>query len=124
MLASIQLSAQGTAIDSLRPYTLPIWKAWRIQRDLATLDRQTILLDSAHKVIQLKNVALKGAELTIAAKDSVIKHTDNEAKACRSAITASDALHESQLKTEKKKGRKEGAGAAGILAVIFMVILL
>lgn len=122
MLASIQLSAQGTAIDSLKPYTLPIWKAWRIQRDLSTLDRQTALIDSAGKVIELKNVALKSAELTIAAKDSVINHVDNEAKACRSAITASDALHESQLKTEKKKGNKKGL--AGVIVGIVITVLL
>lgn len=103
---------------------MPIWKAWRIQRDLSTLDRQTILLDSAHKVIQLKNIALKAAELTIQAKDSVIKHKDNETLECRKVITVSDALHESELKTERKKGRKEGAGGVGIIALILIVLAL
>lgn len=103
---------------------MPIWKAWRVARIVSIYDRQSIIIDSAGAVITLKNVAIEAANKTIAAQDSTIKHKDNETLECRKVITASDALHELQLKTARKKGRKEGAGAAGIVAIIISVLAL
>lgn len=126
MLLSIHCSGQGTKpIDSLELYCQPKWIVWRISRDLATLDRQSILLDSAHQVIKLKNVALKDAELTQAAQDSAYLAKDNEAKECRSMVAAKDQLHKSELKSERKKGRTEGAiGAGGIWLILLVLALL
>ena len=112
----------GTQTDSLRLYSVPIWKMWRIQRDLSTLDRQTILLDSAHKVIELKNEALQSAELTIQAGDSAYQAKDNEAKECRSVVLVSKQLHKSELKQERKRGRKEGLTIGVVLALIAILI--
>lgn len=97
---------------------------WRIQRDLSTLDRQTILLDSAGKVIALKNDALKLAVLQSQALDSAYAAKENEAKACRSVITVSQQIHKSELKTQRNRGRREGAGGVGIIAVILLILAL
>lgn len=108
--------------DSLKPYCQPKWIAWQIARDLSTLDRQTILLDSAHKVIELKNEALQSAELTIQASDSAYQAKDNEAKECRSVVLVSKQLHKSELKQVKKKAFKRGLLAGIALGLIALVI--
>lgn len=97
---------------------------WRIQRDLSTLDRQTILLDSAGKVIALKNDALKLAVLQSQALDSAYAAKDNEAKSCRSLVGVNEQIHKEQLKTSRNIGRKEGAGGVGIIAIILIIIAL
>jgi len=124
MLASILCSGQGTVIDSLRSYSLPVWKVWRIARDLNTLDRQSILLDSARKVIALKNDALKSAVLQSQALDSAYQAKDNESKACLSLVGVNEQIHKSQLKTERTKGRKETAIIFIILDILLVLALL
>lgn len=109
--------------DTLRQYCMPIWQTWRMVRELQTLDRTAILLDSSLVVIKLKNIALKSSELTQAALDSAYQAKDNETKELRKAITASDALHESQIKTEKKKGNKKGLAGVIVGALIVLIFL-
>lgn len=123
MLAWTPCYPQGTA-DSLKQFCTPVWKMWRIARDLSTLDRQSILLDSAHKVIQLKNVALKSAELAIQASDSAYLAKENEAKQCRLMDGAKYKAHKQELKASRKKGRKEGAIGAGGIGLILLILVL
>lgn len=121
MLAWTPCYPQGTA-DSLRLYCTPTWKMWRIARDLSTLDRQSILLDSSHQVIKLKNIALQSAELTIAAQDSAYQAKNNEAKECRLMDSAKDKDHKQELKTEKRKGNKKGLAGLAIGALLVLLL--
>ncbi len=102
---------------------MPIWKAWRIQRDLNTLDRQSILLDSAAKVIHLKNETLKSAVLQSQALDSAYLAKESEVKACRAVIGLSNDLHKAEIKQAKRKGIKTGflgGSAIGLLLILLL----
>jgi len=120
----IQCLGQGTEPDSVKLYCQPKYIVWRIARDLSTLDRQTILLDSAHKVIELKNDALKTAVMRSQAQDSAFQAKDTEAKECRKVIELSNQLHKSELTTAKKKGFKLGAVVTSIPAILLIIVLL
>lgn len=103
---------------------MPIWKAWRVARIVSIYDRQSALIDSAGAVIELKNIALDKANKTIAAYDSAYMAKDNEAKECRSLVSVSNELHKTELKNERKKGRKEGAIGAGGIGLILLILAL
>lgn len=120
LLSIIHCNAQS---DTLRPYCLPIYKAWLIARDLATLDRQTILLDSAGKVIELKNIALERAQLAIQASDSAYQAKASECKECREYVNKSEALQKVELKESLKKGNKKMV-VGGVLGFLVALVLL
>jgi hypothetical protein len=126
-MLNLSLTAYSKSVipsDTLRPYCQPIWKVWKVARDLSTLDRQKILLDSANKVIELKNDAIKTAELKSQAQDSAFQAKDIEAKECRKVNELSKELNKGQLKEATKKGFKLGAIVTSIPAILLIIVLL
>lgn len=96
---------------------------WQVARDLATLDRQAVLIDSAAKVIALKNIALNSAQLAIQASDSAYQAKASECQECRLYAEKSEALQKVEIRRLQKKGNKKMV-VGGVLGFILSALLL
>lgn len=88
-------------------------------------------LPSCDTTVNKLQTALDGLKLALQASQDytqiIILQRDNkaaEAEARKQKEINKDAIHKSELKNQRNRGRKEGAGGVGIIAVILLVLAL
>ena len=127
VVIGLLLTASRTAYcqDSTRLVSVPKYKLDRL------LQAYFYKLPLADTLIKKQQIELEAYSLTLQALKKVdslceirLANRIMAVKVLSDKAVNLEALHESQLKTERTKGRKEGAGGVGIIAVILLVLAL